>query len=461
MQSAEILKPGARVCLVGIGGISMSSLAFALARRGDVVWGSDRSQNAMTDRLEAAGIRVVHEHRGDTVESADAVIRTAAVHDDNPEVARARQRGIPVLERAQAWGDIMRGYRDVVCFAGCHGKSSTTGIATHIALEAALDPSVMIGAELPVIGGNYRIGEGELFLAEACEYCDSFLHFPPTVAVLNNIEEDHLDYFKNLENIKRSFRKFAELVPPDGTVAANRDSETVRDTLAGYGGRVLWFGLGEGCAVTARDIVTERGYPAFTLVLPSGERRVRLRIPGTYNVYNALAAAAAFTALGTDIDAIARGLAGYGGIARRFERCGEINGAPVVDDYAHHPTALHELLTAVRAMGYERVLCAFQPHTYSRTAALYEDFKAALALADVVLLADVYAAREDNVYGVDMARMAREIEGAEYLGSFEKIAARIRELARPGDIVLTVGAGDIWQVNRLLTGDGCKERKGQ
>ena len=457
MQSSEILKPGARVCLVGIGGISMSSLAFALARRGDIVWGSDRSRNTMTDRLEAAGIRVVHEHRSDTVEGADAVIRTAAVHDDNPEIIRARQLGIPVLERAEAWGDIMRGYRNVICIAGCHGKSSTTGIATHIALEAGLDPSVMIGAELPAIGGNYRIGAGELFLAEACEYCDSFLHFPPTVAVLGNIEEDHLDYFKNLENIKRSFRNFVERVPSGGTVAANCDNKNVRDTLSGYGGRILWFGLGEGCEVTARDVVIERGYPVFTLVLPSGERRVQLRVPGIYNVYNALAAAAAFTALGTDIDAIACGLAGYGGIARRFERCGEVYGAPVVDDYAHHPTALHELLTAVRAMGYERFLIAFQPHTYSRTAALYEEFKSALALADVVLLADVYAAREDNIYGVDMARMAREMEGAEYLGGFEKIAARIRELARPGDIVLTVGAGDIWQVNRLLTGHGSKK----
>ena len=452
MQSAEILKPGARVCLVGIGGISMSSLAFALARRGDVVWGSDRSQNTMTDRLEASGIRVVHEHRGDTVEGADAVIRTAAVHDDNPEVVRARELGIPVLERAEAWGKIMRNYRNVVCIAGCHGKSSTTGIATHIALEASLDPSVMIGAELPAIGGNYRVGKGDLFLAEACEYCDSFLQFPPTVAVLNNIEEDHLDYFKNLDNIKRSFRKFAELVPPDGVVVANRDDANVRDTLAGYGGRIIWFGLGEGCEVTARDAVMERGYPAFTLVLPTGEHRVQLQIPGEYNIYNALAAAAAFYALGTEIDIIARGLAAYGGVARRFERCGEIGGAPIVDDYAHHPTALQELLTAVREMGYERILCAFQPHTYSRTAALYEAFIKALSLADVVLLADVYAAREDNIYGVDMARMAQEIPGAVYLGSFEKIAAHIRRIVQPGDIVLTVGAGDIWKVNRLLTG---------
>lgn len=452
MQRAEIIKPGVRACLVGIGGISMSSLAFALSRRGVAVWGSDRSRNAMTERLEAAGIRVVHEHRGDTAEGADIVIRTAAVHDDNPEIVRAGELGIPVLERAEAWGQIMRGYRDVVCIAGCHGKSSTTGMATHIALEAGLDPSVMIGAELPAIGGNYRIGAGALFIAEACEYCDSFLQFPPTVAVVNNIEEDHLDYFKNLENIKRSFRKFIGLVPAHGAVAANRDSANVRDTLDGYDGRVVWFGLGEGCEVTARDIVTERGYPVFTLVRPDGERRVRLRVPGEYNVYNALAAAAAFTALGTGLDETARGLAAYGGIARRFELCGEVCGAPVVDDYAHHPTALHELLTAVREMGYARVICAFQPHTYSRTAALYEDFKAALSLADVILLADVYAAREDNVYGVDMARMAREIPGAVYLGSFERIAEHIRGIARPGDIVLTVGAGDIWQVNRLLTG---------
>ena len=452
MQRLEAIKPGVRACLIGIGGVSMSSLAFALARRGLTVWGSDRSKNELTDRLEAAGIRVVHEHRGDTVEGADVVIRTAAVHDENPEIVRARELGIPVLERAEAWGQIMRAYRDVICIAGCHGKSSTTGLAAQIALEAGLDPSVMIGAELPAIGGNYRIGAGGLFIAEACEYCDSFLQFPPTIAVINNIEEDHLDYFKNLENIKRSFRKFAGLVPAQGAVAANRDSENVRSTLADYDGRIVWFGLGEGCAVTARDIVMERGYPVFTLVRPDGERRVRLRIPGEYNIYNALAAAAAFYVLGTDPDATARGIAAYGGIARRFEHCGELDGVPVVDDYAHHPTALHELLTAVREMGYQRIICAFQPHTYSRTAALYEEFKAALSLADVVLLADVYAAREDNIYGVDMARMAQEIPNAVYLGDFERIAAQIRGMVRPGDIVLTVGAGDIWHVNRMLTG---------
>lgn len=452
MQRLEAIKPGVRACLIGIGGVSMSSLAFALARRGLTVWGSDRSQNELTDRLEAAGIRVVHEHRGDTVEGADVVIRTAAVHDENPEIVRARELGIPVLERAEAWGQIMRAYRDVICIAGCHGKSSTTGLAAQIALEAGLDPSVMIGAELPAIGGNYRIGAGGLFIAEACEYCDSFLQFPPTIAVINNIEEDHLDYFKNLENIKRSFRKFAGLVPAQGAVAANRDSKNVRSTLADYDGRIVWFGLGEGCAVTARDIVTERGYPVFTLVRPDGERRVRLRIPGEYNIYNALAAAAAFYVLGVDPDATARGIAAYGGIARRFEHCGEVDGVPVVDDYAHHPTALHELLTAVREMGYQRIICAFQPHTYSRTAALYEEFKAALSLADVVLLADVYAAREDNIYGVDMARMAQEIPNAVYLGDFERIAAQIRGMVRPGDIVLTVGAGDIWHVNRMLTG---------
>lgn len=452
MRHPELIKPGARACLIGIGGISMSSLAFALARRGLTVWGSDRAQSAMTDRLEAAGIRVVHEHRGDTVEGADVVIRTAAVHEDNPEMIRAGELGIPVLERAEAWGQIMRGYRDVVCIAGCHGKSSTTGMATHIALEAGLDPSVMIGAQLSAIGGNYRVGSGGLFLAEACEYCDSFLQFPPTVAVINNIEEDHLDYFKDLEHIKRSFRKFAELVPPRGAVAANRDSENVRATLEGYDGRIVWFGLGEGCEVTARDLATDGGYPAFTLVRPDGERRLRLCVPGEYNVYNALAAAAAFYVLGTDLDATVRGLAAFGGIARRFERCGEVGGAPVVDDYAHHPTALRELLTAVREMGYQRIICAFQPHTFSRTAALYEEFKKALSLADIVLLADVYAAREENIYGVDMAQMAREIDGAVYLGSFERIAAYIREIVRPGDMVLTVGAGDIWRVNRILTG---------
>ena len=451
MQKDFRMTPGVRLCLVGIGGISMSSLAFALKARGCEVWGSDRSENDMTLRLESAGIRVVHEHRGDTVETADAVVRTAAVHDDNPEIMRARELGIPVVERAEAWGAIMAEYRRVLCFSGCHGKSSSTGLATHIGMAAELDPSVMIGAQLPLIDGNYRIGHGNVFVAESCEYCDSFLSFPPTVAVIHNIEEDHLDYFADLAAIKHSFRRFAEKVPADGFVAANRDDENVRDTLSGYTGKILWYGLSEGCAVTARDIRMERGFPSFRLILPEGETDVKLRIPGLYNVYNALAAAAAYQGMGVSIDAIRQGLEAYGGISRRFEVRGEVNGATIIDDYAHHPTALRGLLTAVREMGYSRILLAFQSHTYSRTAEFYEEFKDALCLADRVLLADVYAAREVNIYGVDMARMAEELPNAEYLGGFDAIAARIREIAEPGDVVLTVGAGDIFKVNRLLT----------
>jgi UDP-N-acetylmuramate-alanine ligase len=537
------IMPGAKICLIGIGGVSMQSLAFALKKRGHMVWGSDRADSDIIRALEADGIRVVHEHRADTVDGADIVIRTAAVHDDNPEIIRARELGIPVLERAEAWGKIMAEYKNVVCFSGCHGKSTSTGFGVHIALAAALDPSVMIGASLPVIDGYYRIGGGDVFVAEACEYCDSFLQFPSTVAVINNIEADHLDYFKTFENVKRSFRRFADNVPPvgigepnthrfpgvqppddrfkllentevfpsefslssngwtsgkllapdgeefssdfrcgrrsltgvrqggqnekhrkeppsggagstprcHGCVVANRDSEAVRDTLLGYAGRVVWYGLGEDADVTATDIDSGAGFPEFTLSLGGESRRVNLKIPGTYNIYNALGAAAAFAQLGVSIDDIAAGLSAFGGIGRRFEYIGEVNGAPVIDDYAHHPTALRELLTSVRGMGYGRIILAFQSHTYSRTAEFYEEFKASLAMADVVLLAPVYAAREVNIYGVDMAKMAAEIPGAEYINTFEGIAARVREIAKPGDVVLTVGAGEIWHVNKLLT----------
>lgn len=445
-----IFKPNSKLCLVGIGGISMSALAVALSGLGYEVYGSDRNKNAATEKLEDTGIRIIYEHRGETVEGADAVIRTAAVREDNPEIKRARELDIPVIERAEAWGKLMLSCENVICISGCHGKSSSTGICTHIALEAGLDPTVMIGAELSAIGGNLRVGGKKLFIAEACEYYDSFLSFKPTVAVINNIEADHLDYFKDLDDIKESFAEFAALVPDGGFVCANRDDENVRDTLKNFKSRIIWYGFDDDSDVTARNIKLIRGFPSFELVTPNGQVDITLKIPGEYNVYNALSAAAAFYALGTDIGAIARGIESYGGISRRFELCGYVNGAPLIDDYAHHPTALTSLLRSVKDMGYDRIICAFQPHTYSRTAALYDDFKYALALADIVLLADVYSAREVNIYGVEMQKMADEIDGAAYLDSFAKIAEHIKKITRAGDIVLTVGAGDIWQVNRIL-----------
>lgn len=440
-----------KICLVGIGGISMSALAIALEHRGFRVYGSDRSESDTTRMLASRGIPVVIGHKGETVEGAGCVVCTAAVHDDNPELRRASELGIPIYRRSEAWGELMRECREVVCVCGCHGKSTTTALCTHIALEAGIDASVMIGANLPLIGGTVRCGGKDLFIAEACEYCDSFLDFPPTVAVVNNIEEDHLDYFKDLDAIKASFARFVSKVPAHGAVVANHDDANTVEVVEKCGKRIVWFGLHEG-DVHAETLSDEQGYYSFELVTPAWRRSVKLRIPGIYNVYNALASAAASYVLGIDPDACVKGIEGFGGISRRFELVGEYYGIPVIDDYAHHPTALRDVLRAVREMGYKRIVCVFQSHTYSRTWQLYEDFIDALRLADVAVVADIYAAREINTYGVSAEAMAKALPGGIYAGDFDGICDYLRDNVRAGDVILTVGAGDVYKVGQKLLG---------
>ena len=440
-----------KICLVGIGGISMSALAIALTHRGFRVYGSDRSESDTTRMLASRGIPVVIGHKGETVEGAGCVVCTAAVHDDNPELRRASELGIPIYRRSEAWGELMRECREVVCVCGCHGKSTTTALCTHIALEAGIEASVMIGANLPLIGGTVRCGGKDLFIAEACEYCDSFLDFPPTVAVVNNIEEDHLDYFKDLDAIKASFARFVSKVPAHGAVVANHDDANTVEVVEKCGKRIVWFGLHEG-DVHAETLSDEQGYYSFELVTPAWRRSVKLRIPGIYNVYNALASAAASYVLGIDPDACVKGIEGFGGISRRFELVGEYYGIPVIDDYAHHPTALRDVLRAVREMGYKRIVCVFQSHTYSRTWQLYEDFIDALRLADVAVVADIYAAREINTYGVSAEAMAKALPGGIYAGDFDGICDYLRDNVRAGDVILTVGAGDVYKVGQKLLG---------
>ena len=309
----------------------------------------------------------------------------------------------------------------------------------------------MIGANLPLIGGTVRCGGKDLFIAEACEYCDSFLDFPPTVAVVNNIEEDHLDYFKDLDAIKASFARFVSKVPAHGAVVANHDDANTVEVVEKCGKRIVWFGLHEG-DVHAETLSDEQGYYSFELVTPAWRRSVKLRIPGIYNVYNALASAAASYVLGVDPDACVKGIEGFGGISRRFELVGEYYGIPVIDDYAHHPTALRDVLRAVREMGYKRIVCVFQSHTYSRTWQLYEDFIDALRLADVAVVADIYAAREINTYGVSAEAMAKALPGGIYAGDFDGICDYLRDNVRAGDVILTVGAGDVYKVGQKLLG---------
>ena len=444
------IAPGRRAHLVGIGGVSMSPLAEVLHGAGMVITGSDMRESPAVEHLRSLGIPVSIGHRAENLGEAELVIRTAAVHDSNPEISAAHAQGVPVFERAQAWGAIMRGYQHALCISGTHGKTTTTSMCTHIIMAAGLDPTVMIGGTLPLLGAGHRVGKGDTIILESCEYCNSFLSFFPTIAVILNIEAAHLDFFKDLEDVEHSFRRFADLVPEGGRIIANRDDANTMATLAGETRPVTTFGLEEG-DVHAAGLTWEKGLPTFDVVC-RGEvyAHVSLKVPGLHNVKNALAAAASAMVLGVPGEAVERGLAQFRGAGRRFEHKGSFHGAEVYDDYAHHPGELEALLDTARSLGYERVVCAFQPHTYTRTAALFDDFVEVLKKPDVTLLAEIFAAREDNESGISSRDLAERIPGARYFATLPEVTAALRELARPGDLILTVGAGDVYTVGEAL-----------
>ena len=446
----EYLKPGRRAHLVGVGGVSMSPLAEVLHGAGMTITGSDMQESRTVARLRSVGVHVVIGHLPESVQGADCVIRTAAVHDDNPEIAAARAAGIPVFERAQAWGALMRHYRNALCLSGTHGKTTTTSMCTHIFMAAQADPTVMIGGTLPMLGVGHRVGQGDTIIMESCEYCDSFLSFFPTVAVILNVEADHLDYFADLKAVERSFRAFAELVPADGWVVANAEDQNTMDTVSGLDRRLLTFGVERG-DVTAANLSWHNGMGEFDVTVKGVQyAHVALQVPGIHNVKNALAAAAAAYVLHIPGEAVAAGLADFIGAGRRFEHKGEFHGAQVYDDYAHHPSELEALLTTAKTLGYERVICAFQPHTYTRTKELFDDFVRVLKQADVTLLAEIYAARERNTIGISSRDLAALIPNAQYFPTLDEVTEALARLARPGDLILTVGAGNIYTVGEAL-----------
>ena len=446
----EYIAPGRRAHLVGIGGVSMAPLAEVLKGMGMEITGSDMNESATVAHLRSLGIHISIGHWAENVRGAELVIRTAAVHDDNPEIAAARQAGIPVFERAQAWGSIMRSYRNALCISGTHGKTTTTSMCTHIIMAAEMDPTVMIGGTLPLLGAGHRVGRGDTIILESCEYCNSFLSFFPTVAVILNIEADHLDFFHDLEDVEHSFRHFADLVPENGMIVANAEDENTMHTLAGETRPMLTFGVETG-DIHAANLVWEKGLPTFDVIC-RGEpyAHVKLSVPGAHNLQNALAAAASAYALGVPASAVEQGLAAFRGAGRRFEHKGTFNGAEVYDDYAHHPGELKALLDTAATLGYQRVICAFQPHTYTRTKALFHDFVEVLKKADVTLLAEIFAAREQNTLGISSNDLAQKIPGSKYFASLDELTEHLKDIAQPGDLILTVGAGNIYTAGEKL-----------
>ncbi len=447
----KYIRPGARAHLIGIGGVSMSPLAEVLHGLGLQVNGSDMSDSSAVAHLRSTGIPVVIGHRPENVDGADFIVRTAAVHDENPEIQAAHAKGIPVFERAQAWGFIMRGYKNAVCISGTHGKTTTTSMMTHILMAAQKDPTVMIGGTLPMLRSGHRVGSGDTIVLESCEYYNSFHSFSPTIAVILNIDADHLDFFKDLDAIKASFAHFANLVPENGTIIANADDQNTMDALLLLGRPLLTFGLSADALVRAENVALHTRGSDFDVIY-NGQffGHISLRMPGRHNVCNALAATAAAITLHIPAEAVAEGLSTFTGADRRLEFKGNFHGADIYDDYAHHPGELHALLDAVLSMGYKRVICVFQPHTFTRTKALFPDFVQELSRVDLAFLAEIYAAREKNTVGISSRDLAQAIPGAMYFATFTEIEEQLRHVAEPGDIILTVGAGDIFKVGEDL-----------
>lgn len=446
----DYIRPGLRVHLVGIGGVSMSPLAQVLHGAGVLVTGSDMNESASVAHLRSLGIPVVIGHLPESVADTGCVIRTAAVHDDNPEIAAALSAGIPVFERAQAWGALMQQYDNALCISGTHGKTTTTSMCAHIFLAAQRDPSVMVGGVLPILGCGHRVGKGDTIILESCEYCNSFHSFFPTVAIILNVDADHLDFFKDLEDVKQSFRHFALQVPETGFVIANVDDKNTMDTVNELPRKVITFGLSQG-DVHAANLTYHQGYPTFD-VIAHGKlfAHVTLSVPGEHNVRNALSAAAAAICLDVPASAVEEGLNSFHGAGRRFEKKGEYNGAMVYDDYAHHPEELKALLSTVQNLGYQRVICAFQPHTYTRTHELFQEFVEVLKLPHIAVLAEIYAAREQNTLGISSAHLAKKIPNSIYCATLSDVTDTLRRLASPGDLILTVGAGDIYKAGEAL-----------
>ncbi|MCL2078773.1 MAG: UDP-N-acetylmuramate--L-alanine ligase [Oscillospiraceae bacterium] len=447
--------------LVGIGGVSMSPLAAILHDMKKTVTGSDISENPAIKELRERGIKIEIGHSAENISGAGYIIRTAAAREDNIEIMAAREQNIPVFERAEAWGYIMRRYREAICISGVHGKTTTTSMTSHILLHAGVDPTIMIGGTLPVIKSGCHIGKGDIIVLESCEYYNSFHNFRPTTAVILNIDADHLDFFGDLDGLKCSFRKFASLVPESGRVICNGDDENTMSALNGLNRGLITFGFGENARIT--DIpVNIRGTnlelagqnPSMTVTRDGKDIcKIRLQIPGMHNLTNALAAAAVCLNIGISPKIIEEGLLSYSGVARRFDYKGSYNGAGVYDDYAHHPRELGALLDAISTIDtYKRIILAFQPHTYSRTKALFSEFAAVLKRADIVFLAEIYAARETNTVGITSTDLAAAVPGARCISDFSKLTDEIAAIAREGDIILTVGAGDIYKVGVELVG---------
>ncbi|MBQ8540963.1 MAG: UDP-N-acetylmuramate--L-alanine ligase [Clostridia bacterium] len=449
----SMLIEGFRIHFIGIGGISMSALARILMDDGCIVSGSDMKESHITRQLEEYGAKVFIGHKAENIADQQLIVYTAAVKEDNPEFVAAKEKGIEIIDRAELLGTIMKRYQNPIAVSGTHGKTSTTGMISQIYLEADMDPTVTIGGELDVIGGNLRVGKKDIFIAEACEYHRSFLKFSPKTTVMLNIEEDHLDFFTGLDDIIDTFRRLAILTPEDGALIANIDDKNVLKAIDGVDRNVVTVGIENECDYQGYDITHDASDKCMFKIRKNGEyyATVSLAVPGKHNVYNAICAFAVADISGINKNVICSALGKFIGAHRRFERKGFFNGALIVDDYAHHPSEIKATLDAAKNMGYENIYCVFQPHTYTRTKMLFDDFVKVFSESGVnVIITDIFAAREKDTGLVSAKDLADATCGALYRASFEDVEEYLRGRLKEHDIVFTMGAGDVYKIGEAL-----------
>jgi len=444
------------IFFIGIGGISMSGLAKVLADRGFQVSGSDNQETELTKMLEQHGAKVYYggQKAENITDDIDVVVYTAAIHPDNPEYIASVEKKIPMMTRAELLGELMENYQNSIAVSGTHGKTSTTSMLSYILMAAGTDPTISLGGMLAHIGGNIRVGRGQTFLTEACEYTNSFLELKPLVGIILNVEADHLDFFKDLDDIRLSFRKFASGIKEGGTLVINHSIHNKEYIIGDFKGTVISFG--EDGDMHARNIVYDAlGNPGFEVYYKDKKLGdVQLLVPGMHNVDNALAAIATAYSLGIDFDAIKQGLVSYSGVDRRFQYKGKCNGATVIDDYAHHPQEIEATLNAAKHYPHKKLYVVFQPHTYTRTSSLLPEFAKALENADVVILAEIYAAREVNTTGVSAEDISKLMDQSKvtsfYLPTFEEIEDYLRSHLEEGDLCITMGAGNVTEIGPKL-----------
>jgi len=447
---------GKNVHFVGVGGISMSALAEILLSKGYNVSGSDMSDSSLLKRLAAKGAKIYLGHDPSYINSADIVVYTAAVKNDNPEILEASRKNLPILQRAELLGQIMQTFPVSIGVSGSHGKTTTTSMISMAMLKAGLDPTVLIGGELNDIGGNVRIGQSPYFITEACEYVGSFLHFHPHIAVILNIDLDHLDYFKDIDHIYDTFMKFARLVPTDGYIVGCTDDPLVEKLMSEVSCNTISYGITKKADLNAETIEFDSHACASFEARYKGRilGNLSLKVPGRHNIYNALATLATFKAMGIPSNEINEALQQYTGTKRRFEYKGNYKGITIIDDYAHHPAEIVATLSTAKNLPYSKIWCIFQPHTYTRTKKLFNEFVTALSGIDHVIITDIYSAREKDTHEIHSRHLSDAIsntgENCAYISSFDEIVDYLNNNARPGDLVITMGAGDVHMIGEKL-----------